>query len=57
MEIQYIQGVLLMKEKINFGNCIKRKCNECKNYNYCFGYKKKKTNKKSQSNKILKYLQ
>ena len=37
MEIQYIQGVELMKEKID--NCMKRKCNECKYYDRCFGYK------------------
>lgn len=44
-----------MKEKINFDNCMKRKCNECKNYDKCFGYRKK-TNK-SQSSKILGRLQ
>lgn len=32
-----------MKEKINYGNCMKRKCKECKYYNRCF--KNKKTNK------------
>lgn len=53
MEIQYIQGAELMKEKIE--NCMKRKCNECKYYDYCFGYKNK-TNK-SQSNTISKHLQ
>lgn len=55
MEEQYIQGVEPMKEKINYDNCIKRKCSECKYYNKCFGYKKRPT--KSQSNKISKYLQ
>lgn len=35
-----------MKEKINYDNCMKRKCQECKYYNYCFEYRKK-TNKKS----------
>lgn len=27
-----------MKE-INYKNCMKRKCNSCKNYDYCFGYR------------------
>lgn len=44
MEIQYIQGAVLMKEKIDYSKCMKRKCNECKYYDYCFGYRKK-TNK------------
>lgn len=44
MEIQYTQGVELMKEKINYNNCMKRKCNECKYFDRCFGYRKK-TNK------------
>lgn len=44
-----------MEDKINWNNCMKRKCEQCKHYDYCFGYRKK-TNK-SQSNKISKYLQ
>ena len=33
-----------MKDKMNYANCMKRKCEQCKYYDYCFGYKKK-TNK------------
>lgn len=53
MEIQYIQGVEPMKEKINFDNCMKRKCQSCKYYDYCFGYKfrKGKDNVRRKSNK------
>lgn len=44
MEIQYIQGVVPMKKKINYDNCMKRKCSECKYYDECFGYKLKEEN-------------
>ena len=47
-----------MKEKINYANCMKRKCQECKNYNSCFGYKGGKNNgkkmDKTNSNRIHK---
>lgn len=44
-----------MKEKIDFDNCMKRKCEQCRYYDYCFGYKNK-TNT-SQSNTISKRLE
>lgn len=53
MEIRYLQGVVLMKEKINFDNCMKRKCNECKYYDYCFEYKKEKKENVSKSNRKI----
>ncbi len=31
-----------MKEKINYNNCIKRKCEQCKFYERCFRYYKTK---------------
>lgn len=34
-----------MSKKINYANCMKRKCEQCKYYNYCFRYKKKKEKK------------
>lgn len=46
MGIQYIQGVVPMKEKINYNNCMKRKCQECKYYNYCFGHITKESHRK-----------
>lgn len=30
-----------MKEKINYSECMKRKCQDCKHYDDCFGYKPK----------------
>ncbi len=30
---------------INYANCMKRKCQDCKHFNYCFGYKPKKGKK------------
>ncbi|MCI8411948.1 MAG: hypothetical protein HFJ40_05920 [Clostridia bacterium] len=30
-----------MKEKINYAECMKRKCSECKYYDECFEYKPK----------------
>ena len=30
-----------MKNKMRYKDCMKTKCTECKNYNYCFMYKKK----------------
>lgn len=30
---------------INYNNCMKRKCQDCKNYDYCFRYRPKKKNK------------
>lgn len=48
-----------MKEKINYDNCMKRKCQDCKYYDYCFGYKPKINTKgndsyvRGNSNKII----
>lgn len=30
---------------INYANCMKRKCEQCKNYDYCFRYRPKSNNK------------
>ena len=30
-----------MKKKIDYNNCMQRKCEQCNRYNECFGYKKK----------------
>lgn len=35
----------LMKDKINYANCMKRKCEQCKYYYYCFRYRKEGGNK------------
>lgn len=35
-----------MKDKMNYANCMKRKCQDCKHYDECFGYKPKEKNKK-----------
>ena len=34
-----------MKEKINYENCMKYKCERCRHYNYCFKHKEIKENK------------
>ena len=34
-----------MKDNINYFNCMKRKCEQCKNYINCFKYKKEKKQK------------
>lgn len=31
-----------MNEKINYAECMKRKCSECKHYDECFEYKEKR---------------
>jgi hypothetical protein len=31
-----------MSEKINYANCMKRRCDECKHYDYCFRYRPKR---------------
>lgn len=30
---------------INYANCMKRKCDQCKYYDYCFRYRPKKREK------------
>ena len=30
-----------MKNKMRYKDCMRTKCTACKNYNYCFMYKKK----------------
>lgn len=35
----YVQSVYIMRDKINYANCMKRKCEQCKNYDYCFRYR------------------
>lgn len=45
-----------MKEKINYANCMKRKCEMCKYYEECFRYKskeKKAMNINQNVNKLL----
>lgn len=39
---------------INYANCMQRRCEQCKNYDYCFRYKiKGKGEKKNEENKIF----
>ena len=33
-----------MKEKINYAECMKRKCQQCKFYDRCFRYRKEAKN-------------
>lgn len=45
-----------MSEKINYANCMQRRCDECKHYDYCFRYRPEKENEnvfesKSKENK------
>lgn len=40
-----------MRDKINYANCMKRKCEQCKNYDYCFRYRPKKENENEIQNK------
>ena len=28
-----------MRDKINYANCMKRKCEQCRYYDYCFRYR------------------
>ena len=35
-----------MSEKINYANCMKRKCEQCKHYDYCFRYRLRKGEQK-----------
>ena len=43
--ILYVQSVCIMRDKINYANCMKRKCEQCKNYDYCFRYRGDKSGK------------
>ena len=43
-----------MKEKINYAECMKRKCSECKYYDECFEYKEKKGGIKNVRRKSIK---
>ena len=38
----YVQSVYIMSDKINYANCMKRKCEQCKYYDYCFRYRPKR---------------
>ena len=40
-----------MKDKINYANCMIRKCQDCKHFDECFGYKPKKEKKNEIQNK------
>lgn len=35
----YVQSVYIMSDKINYANCMKRRCEQCKYYDYCFRYR------------------
>ena len=50
----YVQSVCIMRDKTNYANCMQRRCEQCKNYDYCFRYKiKGKGEKKNEENKIF----
>lgn len=38
-----------MKDKINYSNCMRIKCRDCKNYDFCFGYRPNKRNEKDET--------
>ena len=40
-----------MNKKINYANCMQRKCEQCMYYDYCFRYRPKKENKNEIQNK------
>ena len=39
-----------MRDNINYFNCMKRKCEQCKNYINCFKYKKTNNKKEKRKN-------
>lgn len=45
MSIRYVLSVLIMRDNINYFNCMRRKCEQCKNYINCFKYKKERKSK------------
>lgn len=51
--MSYVQSVLSMKDKFNYSQCIRRRCQECKRYDICFGYRgaKKSESKNIRPNK------
>lgn len=52
--IRYVQSVCIMRDKINYANCMKRKCEQCRYYDNCFRYKtKRKGEKKNEKIKIF----
>lgn len=38
---------------INYNNCMKRKCQECKHYDYCFGYRGSNNETKKSKKKTI----
>lgn len=42
----YVQSVYIMSDKINYANCMKRRCEQCKHYDYCFRYRPKRKGEK-----------
>lgn len=42
---------------INYANCMKRRCEQCRNYDYCFRYRPKKgCENKCREEDHIKYL-
>ena len=49
--IRYVQSVYIMSDKINYANCMKRKYEQCRYYDYCFRYRPKRKYYKNIKNK------
>jgi hypothetical protein len=47
-----VQSVCIMRDKINYANCMQIKCEQCRYYDYCFRYKPKKENESVFKSKI-----
>lgn len=39
-------------EYINYANCMRRKCEQCRYYDYCFGYKLRRSKKKNDCKQV-----
>lgn len=45
-----------MRDKINYANCMQRKCEQCRYYDYCFRYRpKRRKNIKDKTKKVIRW--
>ena len=53
---KYVQIVYIMSKKINYANCMQRKCEQCRYYDYCFRHRPKRRKSVNINKNINKLL-